>query len=523
MSRVLPSSTKCLVFAVFGMWELAFASADDAVPSPPPLVGEIAVDPDATQDLVLMLNPPVFVRMQVEVDGIPFRRHRREHIASLHAAVDLNADGMLAPDEIAAGLASDGVSVEVRRILQDATLWNFDLLPVDRQLSAEEMALAIESRLGGPFQEPASTTTNAPMDVSFAVMGNSGRTPGEVLFETLDSDENGRLTSDEVEVGRQSLRRLDFDVDGNASLSEMEYTRNPFQGQTQFGATSEGVPVQVIDRTQGLSSLIDQFLRSYGDEPRVARGDRTISAGSLGLPGHVFERHDRDGNGTLDRREVRALLENPPAAIALTVRIGRRDEGVPMVEVHSSAEWSDATVRTSPAGIASLMVDRFQIEIHAGQSTPSQFVEFFKSLFNAYDRDANAYLERSEVEGGQLAGVFEKFDINHDGMLYEEEMLAVVEAESTSAFSRTRLVPSNRGRDFFEILDENRDRRISPRELDAIVARIGIWDENDDDAISQSEVPQLYQLTFDRGQPDFPGVMPQGVVAVMPSPGSPAP
>ncbi len=504
---------------------LCVVADDEPVPPPPPLPGESGIDPDATQELVLMLDAPVFLRVQLEVDGKPFQQPWREHIQSLHAVADSDADGFLTLSEISTALSTADVSVDVRRVLQDVSLWNFDLLPVDQKLSNEELVLAAESRFGGAFQQAAASPSGvAGANVQF-VNGSSGRAPGEVLFNTLDADTNDRLTAEEVEVGRQSLHSIDFDVDGNASLSEIEYTRNPFQGQTQFGATGETVPILVIDRSRPLTSLVEQFLQRYGEEAAVSRGDRKARTDSIGVPDDIVAQYDHDGDRFLDEREVRALLEAPPLAILLQVRIGQRDDGSPSVEVLETADWSSITMRTNPAGIASMLVEGTQIEFLAGQSTSTQFAQYFQSLFMAYDRDANAYLERAEVQGGQLDGVFGQFDLNHDGMLYADEMLAVVEAESKTALSRSRLESSNRGRDFFQILDENHDRRINPRELDGIIARIGIWDRNDDAAISQNEIPQLYQLTFDRGQPEFPSVFPVGTFAVSASPvmGTPAP
>ncbi len=523
MKQVLTTAWMCLI-CLASIPSPYLVADDEPVPPPPPLPGEVGIDPDATQELVLMLDAPVFLHVQLEVDGKPFQQPWREHLQSLHALADSDADGFLTLPEISTTLAAADVSIDVRRVLQDVSLWNFDLLPVDQRLSTEELVLAAEARFGGAFQQaPASQMALANQNLGF--VNASGRAPGEVLFNTLDADTNDRLTAEEVEMGRQSLHRIDFDVDGNASLSEIEYTRNPFQGQTQFGVTGEGVPLLVIDHSRPLTSLIEQFLQKYGDEPNVSRGERKLPVGSLGLPDDIVARYDRDGDQFLDGREVRVLLEDPPAAIVLKVRVGQVGNGEPSVEVLETAAWSSITMRDNPAGIASMLVEGNQIEILAGQSSSTQFTQYFQSLFMAYDRDANAYLERSEVQGGQLDGVFGQFDVNHDGMLYADEMLAVVEAESTTALSRSRLESSNRGRDFFQILDENHDRRINPRELDGIIARIGIWDRNDDAAITQNEIPQLYQLTFDRGQPEFPSVFPAGTFVVSASPvvGTPAP
>jgi Ca2+-binding EF-hand superfamily protein len=476
------------------------------------------------QDLVLLLNEPIFLRIQLEVDGLPYRQPWLKTIAAMHSAADRNADGLLTPDEVAATLASDETPVAARRLLQEATLWSFDLSPVDERLSLEELVFASETRFGGAFQgaPPENPLAVQTADVQF--MNSSGRAPGEVLFETLDADRNDRLTAGEVEAGDESLRRLDFDADGNASLSEMEYTRNPFVGQTQFGATGANVPVLIIDRSLPLTSAVDQLLAKYGAASETPRGERRLEIDELAIPQDVLAGYDEDSNGTLDRREVRALLEDPPVSLTLLVRVGERDPDRPTVEVLSTADWNTVVARENNSGVVSLLVEGSQIEVLAGQSTTTQFADYFQSIFTAFDRDANAYLEPSEVQANPpYDTMFDLFDINHDGMLYADEMQSVVSAESATALSRSRLISSNRGRDFFEILDENRDRRISPRELLAVVTRIDIWDGNDDAAISQGEIPQLYQLTFDRGQPDFASTFGFGSYVVTPAPTGPAP
>jgi Ca2+-binding EF-hand superfamily protein len=59
----------------------------------------------------------------------------------------------------------------------------------------------------------------------------------------------------------------------------------------------------------------------------------------------------------------------------------------------------------------------------------------------------------------------------------------------------------NRGRDLFEILDVDRNRSLGRRELAQAVKRVELWDTDEDGVISESEVPQLYQISFGPGQP----------------------
>jgi Ca2+-binding EF-hand superfamily protein len=128
------------------------------------------------------------------------------------------------------------------------------------------------------------------------------------------------------------------------------------------------------------------------------------------------------------------------------------------------------------------------------------------SMFKGLDRDGNGYVDRNEAGPGSPIQVsFGLFDRNGDGMVYESEIVAVVQGRIPAALSRTELGAVNRGQDLFEILDGNRDRRLSRREMTAALGRMALWDRDGDGTLANTEVPQLYQVTFRRGSLDLPG------------------
>ncbi|MEZ6063283.1 MAG: hypothetical protein R3C19_23290 [Planctomycetaceae bacterium] len=82
----------------------------------------------------------------------------------------------------------------------------------------------------------------------------------------------------------------------------------------------------------------------------------------------------------------------------------------------------------------------------------------------------------------------------------------MIDDHMQSARCRTRLDVTNRGRDLFEIVDLDRSQSLSDREFAQAARRIPLWDSDGDGAVSQSEIPQLFQLSFGPGQPEFPGL-----------------
>ena len=91
-------------------------------------------------------------------------------------------------------------------------------------------------------------------------------------------------------------------------------------------------------------------------------------------------------------------------------------------------------------------------------------------------------------------------DRDGDGKVFEEEMLAFVKRIAAAASSVTVLSVSNAGRNLFEILDLNRDRRLGRRELTAAVERMELWDADGDKHVTEAELPTHFRLTLGRAQ-----------------------
>jgi Ca2+-binding EF-hand superfamily protein len=63
------------------------------------------------------------------------------------------------------------------------------------------------------------------------------------------------------------------------------------------------------------------------------------------------------------------------------------------------------------------------------------------------------------------------------------------------------LSQGDHGRGLFELLDTDRDNRLSPRELKNAWKALAPWDTDGDGCISRTEVPRQFQLTLAQGRP----------------------
>ncbi|MGH7201443.1 MAG: hypothetical protein ACREJB_12610, partial [Planctomycetaceae bacterium] len=272
--------------------------------------------------------------------------------------------------------------------------------------------------------------------------------------------------------------------------------------------------------TQVARQLLSRYDRS--DPASQSPKDYKLSAEELNLPDEQFRPYDIDGDARLDFDELRQFLQSPPASVELALRLGRRDEGQSPIELLETSEPFAGEVRAASDGSVNLALNRVQIDIAAGGQGAAwqvNLVRLFEANFKQADTDNNAYLEEKEVrQNPYFQQTFALMDADADGKVFEPEMRRFAENQSAAAEARAVLSVTDQGRNLFEILDANRDARLSRREFLSATARIKLWDGDGDGQVSRAEIPQQYRLSLGRATPNM-GM--NGRLVVAASPGGP--
>lgn len=487
------------------------------------LAGSVRGEVPSHQDL-LFFGPdrPVLIRVHLVLDGRPATEVWRDHVDRLFRLADRNGDGELTPDEAAAPLpAEEPLADEAAAFVTSSALWQADLDPPDGRITRDEFAAFVRSAGRGPFQF-ATQDAAALANPAFGMMAAANA--GEVLFRTLDRDADGRLTREELESAPASLRKFDLDGDGGVSLDEIDHARSPFGQPVNRQSQLPPTPIYPVSIDFGASELVSRMLGG-GAIPFPAAIPRDAPAESIGSD--VRQRYDANGDGRLDRDELFYYLAHPTPDVEVRVRIGRCEPGQPAAEIVRSSSDPAVVVRTAEPGLVVLVLGQVQVEFGAGRDGggAEALEQQVAGMFKGFDRDGNGYLDRQEAPDGTPFGLsFGLFDRNGDGMLYESEVMSVVRGRIPAALCRSEVAAANRGQDLFEILDTNRDRRLSRREASLITVRLPLWDRDGDESLAESEVPHLYQLTFRRRRPDLPGFpfSPSAGPAMGPQPSGPA-
>jgi Ca2+-binding EF-hand superfamily protein len=161
-------------------------------------------------------------------------------------------------------------------------------------------------------------------------------------------------------------------------------------------------------------------------------------------------------------------------------------------------------VRKTGEGTLDLILETVQVEFNpeGAQQGRVDAKQFYENQFRQADGDNNKYLDMNEARrfGVFDDQTFKMMDRDGDGKLFKEEMDAFIDQDSSISSSRTLLTVVDHGRSFFDVLDIDRNRRLSVRELRAALKKVASWDRNGDGLVAADEIPAHFKLAFGPGQ-----------------------
>ena len=443
-----------------------------------------------THNLVLLAPAhPVLVQIRVQVDGRGLRSVRTAYAAQLVKLYDKDGDGLLDRDE--AKLVPPLVkSPTARETVSIADRWEaVDRDPADDKVSVDELAAYIDRVFGSPFLMSVKQLPTQSVD----------------LFALLDQNRDGRLSRDEFEMASRILHKLDIDDDETYSIDELQPFRNPQIPQAPAVAAEQSAeqPFLLLDDADSISLAAEQLLQRY-----VVARSNSAAAGldreALGIDEAAFATRDLDGNGTLDKNELTALLTNPVPHLVVEAQLLQAKPGRPKLVVIDDRLHAVSNIESKATAKLAVSVSGIAVELQVltNRTAVSDNRKLFITKFRSADTDKNNYISESEFGAVGLANAdFKSVDRNGDGMIVLDELLAYVDQDSASSQSRVEFEISHGGKSVFEVVDSNHDRRISRRELAHAFESLQQYDLNGDGAITAVELAGRFQGVLQLGKP----------------------
>lgn len=257
-----------------------------------------------------------------------------------------------------------------------------------------------------------------------------------------------------------------------------------------------------------LARLLQERYGPRSDKPE----EKKLTCKELGLDAATFARLDANKDGVLDATELAGFVKRP-ADLDLTVCLGKgkNKAGVELTSGVTQQTPLAGKLKSSD-GVVLLGLGLTHVDLRTTEEAqPFAFASIVRQqllvLFKAADKDNNGYIDEKESASNPFfKSLFKAMDRDGDGKVYEREMIAYLdqylEFQKQAMSGCVTLVLSDQNKGLFDLLDENRDGRLSVREMRCAPKLLEQFDPEGKGSLRKSDLPRNYQVVLRRGPVD---------------------
>lgn len=344
--------------------------------------------------------------------------------------------------------------------------------------------------------------------VAFGLVAGARRTSQSAeLFARIDTNHDGELSEIELRAIPQTLNKLDVDDDETIGLEELVPFRSQFGGQAAQPANANptDIPFVLLGNPTANEAAAKRLVERFDRIDQTGHAGR-LTADELGLNAEAIVAVDRNSNASLDATELADWLKQPPAQIELAI-VFASQRGRPTIEVLKGETRqlppAMATKSATVPGLLAVRLGSVLLELRARNlmSQAQDALSVAQANFYQADKDKNMYIDTTEFGALQLPGAeFKAVDENGDGMLFRDELSAFVKQQTAMAQHKIEAVFSEEGGSLFELIDTDRDRRLSRRECGTAFQRQKARDVDGNGQFSSDELGGTLRMTFEYGR-----------------------
>jgi Ca2+-binding EF-hand superfamily protein len=477
--------------------------------------------PDYRDYVYLASDRPVLLRFHLQHDGQPYYAAWDRYMNKLFDHFDRNGDGVLSKEE-----TERVPNVNYLRNHLAGAIGAGD--PQNQTVKMAEMdtdknGTVSRAEFADYFRRSGFTPLN------FNLGSNQPNTDAinDALFKYLEG-EDGKLTKERAAKAPLTLARLDTDEDEMITAEELTPNRGNnrgFGGVVFFPDGGMGPrqrqPGDLIEVQPGAprDGVVQQILTRYDKDK-----DGKLSREEIGLDAKTFDELDANHDGKLDAAELARFLAREPD-VELLFRSGKpvrnesaagtllrdigKELGIPGAEpsrvaLHNPTDRPmplAAGFKTIPGG-ATLTLGDATLELSATDAQFGQFRgsrQFYMQQYESLDVDKKGFIERAQAMQNQfLKEIFGFADRDGDGKLTLKEFNAFFDLQEEGSGCTMAVAATDQGRSLFDLIDADRDGRLSVRELRTAWARLAPFSK--DGNLTRPDIPKRMTLNFGPSQ-----------------------
>lgn len=472
--------------------------------------------------LVFTLQRPVRIRVTALNEGKSIEELWRDRLKKAFDFFDRDGDGSLSAKEASYVFSDQGMTqLLANGFYQPGSTTNPTLSKLDKDGDAK---VSFEEFVASYTLTAAQVLRAQPVQPD----NTGGAAVTEALFKLLDANGDGKLTKEEVKVVEKFLATRDADEDECLSMQELTPNlNNPNFGRLrpQIAQPPNGVPYPVAAGSQMVvvyesgripGTVTQQVIKKYDKDD-----DFELTQAECGFDDITFKALDKDSSGKLDGEEL-DLWRTGTADLDLTLSMAPKAvDCVAKLADEKAAEARGFKLKQVEGGRLVLHVGRQPIDFWAfapvlqygQQSLKQQYGYLFTQAAGGKMHVTEKDLEGPNAVQFQFVRViFDAADRDSDGKMTKAEFDAYFDLQDSFRNISLSLSPAIQTPSLFQLLDENRDGRLSVRELRTAWNRLVVLEETGADVLTKNIIQPSVTLrlsrTFDRfyvNQPVQPG------------------
>lgn len=466
---------------------------------------------DAQEIVVFAPHRPVRIQLGVQYEGKPIAGMWRDRLQKAFNYFDRDKDGTLNGFEVQNIFSDTGIVMMLQNGFYQPTPQDrptLDKLDTDgdRTVSFNEFVAYYRSSTAHVFRP------QPPMDEN-----PYNATSTEALFKLMDANGDSKLTKDEVKAIEKFVATKDADEDECLSMSELLPNLNDqrFQGRARviqpngilypLPANTASKTVVTYEPGRIPGTLTQQIIKRYDKD-----GDFELARVECGFDEPTFARLDKDGNGKLDGEELDEWRTGPAdLVVSLSLAPKATDCKAKLITDRKDLAARGFTAKQVESGRIIVRTGRQPIEFWAiaaltGDYRQPALKQQYQYLFQQAAGGKDHILEKdltgpNAVQFQFLRTFFDAADANGDGKLTNIEFDAFFDLQDSFRNVALAIAPAVQTPTLFQLLDENRDGRLSVRELRTAWDRLIALEPGTSEVVTKDAIQPSVSLRLTRG------------------------